>query len=176
MKRIRVLLVALMLSVALAPSLRASGPLSVLMKPPGTAPTTLLPNALPGVTPSATTGLYTVTDASSVQALLRTGWQIVYNPLLAGANGNTVGGCTWTVTLSSGAGTSTQTACLAQCSNVNVLGVSSLLAGGTPTTLATPTSAAQNAECAQPSSGATVVKCLSSNGSASNVITGNCGN
>ena len=42
MKRIRVLLVALMLSVALAPSLRASGPLSVLMKPPGTAPTTLL--------------------------------------------------------------------------------------------------------------------------------------
>jgi hypothetical protein len=91
-------------------------------------------------------------------------------------NGGTIGGCSWTVTLSSGAGTSSGTSCLAACTNVSIQGVAALNGGGPPTTLATPTSNAQNIACAQPSAGATVVKCLSSNGSGAQVVNGNCSN
>lgn len=103
-----------------------------------------------------------------------TGTNPVFNTV--GANGGTIGGCTWSVTLSSGAGTSTQTACLAQCSNVSIQGLSAALGGGAPTTLATPTTGVENVRCAQPSAAATVVKCLSSYASDAQVVSGNCSN
>ena len=100
------------------------------------------------------------------------------NPSTVTANSGTIGGCTWTVTLASGAGTSSGLACLAACKNVSIIGSSNAMGGGgPPTTIATPTTGTDLLKCAQPAAGATIVKCLSSNASDStSVITGGCAN
>ena len=97
-------------------------------------------------------------------------------PTLQAANGGTIGGCLWTATLSSGIGTSTGIPCLAACKNVGITTVTAALGGGSPTTLATPTSGVNNVVCAQPAAAATVVKCVSSNGSGAQIVQGNCVN